>query len=89
MLYAVVWIAYLAVCAAMLITVWRLWRGPSLADRVMALDKLYINAIALLILVGIHTSSDVYLEAAMLIALLGFVTTVAACKYVTRGDIIE
>ncbi|MGB2246466.1 MAG: K+/H+ antiporter subunit F [Alcanivorax sediminis] len=67
----------------------RLIFGPSLPDRVLALDTMYINSIALIVLYGIQQSSKLYFEAAMLIALIGFVSTVAVAKYVTRGDIIE
>ncbi|MZR63271.1 K+/H+ antiporter subunit F [Alcanivorax sp. DP30] len=67
----------------------RLIFGPSLPDRVLALDTMYINSIALIVLYGIQQSSKMYFEAAMLIALIGFVSTVAVAKYVTRGDIIE
>ena len=74
---------------ALALSSWRLLRGPDLPDRIIALDTLYINAVALLVLLGIRLNSAVYLEAALLIALLGFVGTVAFCKYVLRGDIIE
>jgi multicomponent K+:H+ antiporter subunit F len=77
------------VTAAGLLSAWRLVRGPSIPDRILALDTLYIDAIALLVLLGIHLGSDVYFEAALLIALMGFVGTVALCKYLLRGDIIE
>ncbi len=77
------------VAAAGLLSAWRLVRGPSIPDRILALDTLYIDAIALLVLLGIHLGSDVYFEAALLIALMGFVGTVALCKYLLRGDIIE
>lgn len=63
--------------------------GPSAADRVLALDTLYVNTIALLVLFGIHLGNNIYFEAALLIALMGFVGTVALCKYLLRGDIIE
>ena len=74
---------------ALVLNVWRLVRGPSAADRVMALDTAYINTIALLVLLGIARDSALYFEAALLIALLGFVGTVALCKFVLRGDIVE
>ncbi len=74
---------------ALTLSAWRLLRGPDLPDRIIALDTRYINAVALLVLLGVHLNSAVYLEAALLIALLGFVGTVAFCKYVLRGDIIE
>ncbi|OEC37495.1 K+/H+ antiporter subunit F [Pseudomonas sp. 1D4] len=74
---------------AMLLTLARLVRGPCLPDRVLALDTLYINAIAMLILLGIWKGTSLYFEVALLIAVLGFVGTVAAAKYMLRGDIIE
>jgi multicomponent K+:H+ antiporter subunit F len=67
----------------------RLAIGPGLADRVLALDTLSINAIAFLILYGIRQGTGVYFEVALLIAMLGFVGTVALAKYVLRGDIID
>ncbi len=68
---------------------WRLLRGPSTPDRILALDTLYVNAIALLMLLGIHLGNALFFEAALLIALMGFIGTVALCKYLLRGDIIE
>lgn len=82
-------IAFTLVAAAFALTLWRLLRGPSAPDRILALDTLYINAIALLVLLGIHLGSALYFEAALLIALMGFVGTVALCKFLLRGDIIE
>lgn len=89
MLNLVIPIAFALVAAAFALTLWRLLRGPSAPDRILALDTLYINAIALLVLLGIHLGSPLYFEAALLIALMGFVGTVALCKYLLRGDIIE
>ena len=74
---------------ALLLNVYRLLRGPGLADRILALDTLYINSLALLILVGIHFRTAVFFEAALVIAALGFVGTVALSKFVVRGDIVE
>ena len=82
-------IAFVLVSAALALNAWRLLKGPSAPDRILALDTLYINTIALLVLFGIHIKSGVYFEAALLIALMGFVGTVAMCKYLLRGDIIE
>lgn len=81
--------AFLLVTAAVALSFWRLLRGPSLPDRILALDTLYINTIALLVLLGIQLSSALYFEVALIIAVMGFVGTVAACKYLLRGDIIE
>ena len=75
--------------AALLLAVARLVRGPSLPDRALALDTLYINAIALIILYGIWQGTELFFEIALLIAVLGFVSTVAVAKYMLRGDIIE
>lgn len=74
---------------AMLLTLARLVRGPCLPDRVLALDTLYVNAIAMLILLGIWQGTNLYFEVALLIAVLGFVGTVAVAKYMLCGDIIE
>lgn len=77
------------VLLAMALNVWRLLRGPSMPDRILALDTLYINSIALIIILGIYNVSALYYEGALLIAMLGFVSTAALCKYLLRGDIIE
>ncbi|EXJ17071.1 K+/H+ antiporter subunit F [Imhoffiella purpurea] len=77
------------VTAALALTLWRLLSGPEKPDRILALDTLYVNAIALLVLIGIQRNSSLYFEAALLIAMMGFVGTVALCKYLLRGDIIE
>lgn len=74
---------------ALMLNAIRLLIGPSTADRILALDTLYINAIALIVLLGLYFSSEMYFEAALLIAMLGFVSTAALAKYLLRGDIIE
>lgn len=81
--------ALAAVVLAMLLCAWRLLRGPHTTDRVLALDTLYINAVALAILGGMKLRSDLLFEAALIIAMLGFVSTVALARYVSRGDVIE
>lgn len=77
------------VIAAMLLNLFRMIRGPSLPDRVVALDTLSINTIALVMLFGIGISSTIYFEAALLIAMMGFVGTAAFCKFMLSGDVIE
>ncbi|QQD20488.1 K+/H+ antiporter subunit F [Oceanospirillaceae bacterium ASx5O] len=67
----------------------RLLMGPSTIDRILALDTMYINSIALIVLLGLYFATDMYFEAALLIAMLGFVSTAALAKYLLRGDIIE
>lgn len=74
---------------ALLLNLVALLRGPSPADRLLVLDTMYINSIALLLLYGIYAQTQLYFEAALLIAMLGFVSTVAVCKFMLRGDIIE
>ncbi|TIH09164.1 K+/H+ antiporter subunit F [Pseudomonas leptonychotis] len=74
---------------ALVLTMARLIIGPDLPDRILALDTLYINAIAILVLLGVWLGSDLYFEAALLIAVMGFIGTVAVTKYLLRGDIIE
>jgi len=85
---AVVFSLY-AVGVAMLLSLYRLLRGPSMPDRILALDTLYVNTIALLILFGMYLDSSIYFEAALIIAMLGFVGTVMLSKYVMRRDIVE
>jgi multicomponent K+:H+ antiporter subunit F len=82
-------IATTLVCASLVLNLWRLFKGPSDPDRILALDTMYINSIALIILFGISTATTLYFEAALLIAMLGFVSTAAMCKYILRGDLIE
>lgn len=89
MLEVVLPIAFGLIVVAALLNVFRLLRGPGLPDRVLALDTLYINATALILLYGIASGVTLYFQAALLIALMGFVATVAMAKYMTRGDIIE
>ena len=89
MLSIVIPIAFALVAVAFALSCWRLLAGPSAPDRILALDTLYINAIALLVLLGIHRASTLYFEAALLIALTGFVSTVALSKFLLRGDIME
>jgi len=89
MLNTALTIAFFLVGIALLLNLYRLARGPSLPDRVLALDTMYINSITLIMLFGIRTESNLYFEAALLIALIGFVSTVAVAKFLLRGDIIE
>ena len=67
----------------------RLVAGPSLPDRILALDTLAVNAVAFVAVFGIRMRTAIYFEVALLIAMMGFVGTVALAKYLLRGDIIE
>lgn len=89
MLSAVILFCLAIMSVAMLLNMLRLFKGPDLPDRILALDTLYINAIALIVLLGLYLDSDLFFEAALLIAVMGFVGTVAIAKHLLRGDIIE
>ena len=65
-----------------------LW-GPRAQDRVLGFDSLYLNAMLLVLTFGIRSGSTLYFEAALMMALLGFVTTVALAKFLLRGEVIE
>jgi len=81
--------AILAIAVAVALCLWRLLRGPEITDRVLALDTLHINAVALAILLGLRLNTPLLFEAALIIAMLGFVSTVALGRYLARGDVIE
>lgn len=81
--------ALAAVGLALVLCAWRLLRGPEATDRVLALDTMYINVVGLVVLLGMRYGTELFFEAALLIALLGFVSTVALARYLSRGDVIE
>jgi multicomponent K+:H+ antiporter subunit F len=82
-------IALAMLALAMLLCLFRLLRGPSMADRVLALDTLYINSLAGLMVAGVRLDDPTFFDAAIVIGMLGFIGTVAFAKYMLRGDIIE
>jgi len=82
-------LALLLLAVAMLCALFRLLVGPTAQDRVMALDCLYINGMLMMLVLGIVYASNVYFEAAMLIALFGFVASTALAKFLLRGEVIE
>jgi multicomponent K+:H+ antiporter subunit F len=73
----------------LLFNLWRIVFAPGVGDRILALDTMVINAIALVTLYGIQEGTMMYFEVAMIIAMVGFVSTVAYCRFMLRGDIIE
>jgi multicomponent K+:H+ antiporter subunit F len=89
MLNTAVIIAFMLITLAQLLNLYRLFKGPSLPDRILALDNMYIDALALFILLGIYFNAMAYFEAALIIAVMGFISTVATSKYLMRGDILE
>lgn len=89
MIEVAIWLSLLIIGLAFGLNLVRLVRGPSLADRVLAVDTLYINGLALLVLFGMLLQSRLFFEAALLIALFGFFSTVVISKYILRGDVID
>ena len=84
-----IFLAQILLALAMACAVYRILQGPRAQDRVLALDTLYVNATMLLLVFGIRTASTLYFEAALVIALLGFVSTAALAKFLMRGEVIE
>lgn len=89
MLIIALWITMGFIVLALAMNIYRLAVGPDIPDRLLALDTMYVNAIALIVIAGMWLNTKTYFEAAMLIAMLGFVSTMAICRYLLRGDIIE
>lgn len=81
--------AIIAISVSVLMNVYRLIVGPDVTDRILALDTMVINAIGLIVLTGILFGTTMYFEAALLFAMVGFVSTVAFCKFLLRGNVIE
>ena len=82
------WVAG-ALLLALLPCAWRLVKGPTLPDRILALDALALNSVALLVVLGLVNASRIYAELALLIALLGFVSCVLLCRFILRGAVVE
>ncbi len=82
-------VAQVALAGAMALALYRIVRGPRAQDRVLGLDTLYVNSMLQLLVFGIRTGSALYFEASLVIAVLGFVATVALAKFLMRGEVIE
>lgn len=82
-------ICLIAVTISMLLCLIRLIIGPSISDRLLALDTLFLNAICLIIILGIYWASTSLFEGALLVAMLGFVSTAALARYFTSGHVID
>ena len=89
MIAAALAFAFGCVALALALNLFRLLTGPTTSDRILALDTMVINTIALIILFCVSEQSATYFEAALLLAMVGFVGTVAYCKFILRGDIVE
>lgn len=84
-----IWIAQILLALAMACAMFRIVWGPRAQDRVLGLDTLSVNGMLLLVVFGIRTGSQLYFEAALLIGLMGFVSTAAFAKFLMRGEVIE
>lgn len=82
-------VGFVLVSTALILNLWRLAMGPTVMDRVLAGDTMVINTIALIILYGIREDTTLYFEAALLLAMFSFISTVAYCRFILRGDVIE
>ncbi len=82
-------ITFVGIVVAQIMSMIRLVIGPSVGDRILALDTMVVNAIGLIVLLGIAQGTRIYFEVTLIIAMLGFVSTVAYARFVLRGDIIE
>jgi multicomponent K+:H+ antiporter subunit F len=89
MLTAALYFSLACYVVAMALALVRLLRGPAAQDRVLALDFLYVNAMLIIVGEGIRHASTFYFEAALLIALFGFVGSAALAKFLLRGEVIE
>ena len=82
-------LAMVILALAMVLALVRLLRGPNAQDRILALDCMYLNGMLLMLVLGIQQATMHYFEAALLVALLGFVGTTAMAKFLLRGEVIE
>lgn len=82
-------IAFVTLALGQILSMVRLVLGPTNGDRILALDTMVINALGIVILLGIFQGVQIYFEVSLLIAMLGFVSTVALARFILRGDIIE
>ena len=83
------WIAFSAVAIAQVLAMMRLVVGPNTGDRILALDTMVVNVIGMIVLLGMYQGTKLYFEVSLIIAMLGFVSTVAYARFVLRGEIIE
>jgi multicomponent K+:H+ antiporter subunit F len=74
---------------AMTIAAWRMLRGPRAQDRVLGLDTLYLNGMLVIVVHGMRTGSGLYFEAALILGMIGFTSTVALAKFLLQGEVIR
>ncbi|NRP22985.1 Na(+)/H(+) antiporter subunit F [Ensifer adhaerens] len=81
--------AQIMIGLAMAFAAYRMVKGPRAQDRILGLDTLYINAMLMLLTFGIRTANSIYFESALIVALIGFVSSIAFGKFLMRGEVIE
>lgn len=89
MMTVALWFAFSCFAIGLAMNMWTIARSPALGDRILALDTMVINGIALVVLYGLFTRSTVYFEVSLIIAMVGFVSTVAYARFLLRGNVIE
>ena len=89
MITVALWFAAGCFAIGLAMNMWTIARSPALGDRILALDTMVINGIALIVLYGLFTRSAVYFEVSLIIAMVGFVSTIAYARFLLRGNVIE
>jgi len=89
MMVAALYLAIGSFALGLLMNLWRVVQGPDVGDRVLAVDTMVINAIALLVLYGVLNGTAVYFEVSLIVAMVGFISTVAFARFMLRSNIIE
>lgn len=82
-------VAQIFLSVAMGCAAFRVLLGPRAQDRVVGVDTFYSNAMLLVLTFGIRSGSVLYFEAALVIAVLGFIGTVALARFLLRGEVVE
>ncbi|MFB6179360.1 MAG: monovalent cation/H+ antiporter complex subunit F [Halorientalis sp.] len=75
--------------ALTLLVGYRVIRGPTTPDRVVALDTIGTNVVAIAVLFALATGRALFITVSLVLAIIGFISTIAVARYVTEGDIIE
>lgn len=81
--------AFVCFALALLMNLWKVLTATEITDRILALDTMFINAIAMVVLFGVLLGTEIFFEAALIMAMLGFISTVAYARFLLRGNIIE
>jgi multicomponent K+:H+ antiporter subunit F len=88
-IYWTLLVSQVMLAGAMIAACYRMIKGPRAQDRILALDAFYVSAMLVLVMFGIRAGTSIYFEVALIIGLLGFVSTVALSKFLMRGEVIE